>query len=434
MTTEDSESFELKDAGESAPFIPSSDSEYVELKKDGSDLQMDVGLLAWTQCAASFCLSMGTWGVGNSYGVFQTYYVKTFPELSPSTISWIGSIQLSVEILLGTIVGPLYDYGYLRSLVFVGCFLSVLGMILTSFSTQYWQLVFSQGVLVGIGNGCLFIPSFAVLPNYFEKKRALAVGIAQSGSALGGIFFPMLFRALEPRIGFRWTVQIFALIMFTIFILPVLGLRMRFRPSEARKLLDLKAWTELPFFLTGLCFFMLFLGVDIPAFYIQLYGIRKHILSDHFASYLLPLLNTGSLFGRIIPSYIADQAGVFNITAICILLSGILGFTWIGVGSIYSLLLFAVVFGFFSGAISSLSLNLTVALSPDPGLLGVRLGMLLIPSAMGLLLGNPIAGALDESGKWVRLQLFTGGVLVVAAGLVVIVRVLLYGKSWKKKC
>lgn len=118
-------------------------------------------------------------------GVFQTYYVRTFPDLSPSTISWIGSIQLCVEILLGTIVGPLYDYGYLRSLVVVGSFLSVLGVLLTSFSTQYWQLLFSQGVLVGIGNGCLFIPSFAVLPNYFEKKRALAVGIAQSGSALG---------------------------------------------------------------------------------------------------------------------------------------------------------------------------------------------------------------------------------------------------------
>lgn len=118
-------------------------------------------------------------------GVFQTYYVRTFPNLSPSTISWIGSIQLCIEILLGTVVGPVYDYGYLRSLVVVGSFLSVLGMLFTSFSTQYWQLLLSQGVLVGIGNGCLFIPSFAVLPNYFEKKRGLAVGIAQSGSALG---------------------------------------------------------------------------------------------------------------------------------------------------------------------------------------------------------------------------------------------------------
>lgn len=120
-----------------------------------------------------------------SIGVFQTYYVETFPDKSPSAISWIGSIQLSLLVILGMIVGPLYDYGYLRSLVWIGCSLSVLGMVMTSSSTQYWQLVISQGVVVGVGMGCLFIPSFAVLPQYFEKKRSLAVGIAQSGSALG---------------------------------------------------------------------------------------------------------------------------------------------------------------------------------------------------------------------------------------------------------
>ena len=88
-------------------------------------------------------------------------------------------------VSLGVIVGPLYDHGYLRSLVVTGCLLSVVGMSLTSISTQYWQLMLSQGVLVGLGNGCLFIPSFAVLPQYFEQKRALAVGVAQAGSALG---------------------------------------------------------------------------------------------------------------------------------------------------------------------------------------------------------------------------------------------------------
>lgn len=99
----------------------------------------------------------------------------------------------------------------------------------------------------------------------------------------------------------------------------------------------------------------------------------------------------------------------------------------------FTLLTFAVVFGFFSGSISSLSLNLTVALSPDPGLLGVRLGMLLVPCALGLLLGNPIAGAIDSKG-WLGLQIFTGTVLIVAAILVLAVRILLYGKNWRKKC
>jgi hypothetical protein len=64
------ENFEIKDAEESeesSPFIPLHDA---ELQIDDPGLQMDAGLVAWVQCASSFCLSMGTWGVGNSFGTY----------------------------------------------------------------------------------------------------------------------------------------------------------------------------------------------------------------------------------------------------------------------------------------------------------------------------------------------------------------------------
>ena len=39
--------------------------------------------------------------------------------------------------------------------------------------------------MVGLGSGFLFLPSIAVLPQYFEKRRPLATGIGSSGSAIG---------------------------------------------------------------------------------------------------------------------------------------------------------------------------------------------------------------------------------------------------------
>lgn len=39
--------------------------------------------------------------------------------------------------------------------------------------------------MVGFGIGCLFIPSVVVLPSYFAKRRAFAVGIGIAGSSLG---------------------------------------------------------------------------------------------------------------------------------------------------------------------------------------------------------------------------------------------------------
>ena len=38
---------------------------------------------------------------------------------------------------------------------------------------------------MGLGNGCLFVPSIAVLPTYFTKWRALVTGMAITGGHIG---------------------------------------------------------------------------------------------------------------------------------------------------------------------------------------------------------------------------------------------------------
>lgn len=88
-------------------------------------------------------------------------------------------------MLGGVVAGPLFDYGYLRTLVITGSFLVVFGMMMTSLCTTYWQVLLAQGLAVGLGNGCLFVPSVAILPTYFTSKKALAMGIAASGSSIG---------------------------------------------------------------------------------------------------------------------------------------------------------------------------------------------------------------------------------------------------------
>ena len=81
---------------------------------------------------------------------------------------------------------------------------------------------------------------------------------------------------------------------------PVLGMRMLVRPSTARRLFDAKAWKELPFSLSGIFLLLLFMGAYIPPFYIQLYGIKNNIVGENLGFYLLPLMNAGSFFGRIV--------------------------------------------------------------------------------------------------------------------------------------
>lgn len=173
-----------------------------QLKRNDDGKPLDTGFEAWLQCLGSFFLLFNSFGITNSFGtfpgargnrradldsgVFQMYYSQDLLRgKSESDIAWIGSIQASLLIGLGVITGPIFDRGYLRSLMLVGTILIFAGTMITGVCTQLWQMILSQGIVVGIGCGCIFLPSIAILPQYFDKRLSVATGIGSSGSAIG---------------------------------------------------------------------------------------------------------------------------------------------------------------------------------------------------------------------------------------------------------
>ena len=146
----------------------------------------DGGFQAWVQVAAAFFMFMNTAGVFSSYGVYQGFYAQgPLKSISGSNISWIGSLQGCLMLLISVVTGPLYDLGYMHSLVNIGTFAIVFGMMMTSICHEYWQFFLAQGVTIGIGNGLLFLPSIAIVPQYFSRNKALASGIVAAGSCIG---------------------------------------------------------------------------------------------------------------------------------------------------------------------------------------------------------------------------------------------------------
>ena len=76
-----------------------------------------------------------------TYGAFQEYYeTELLSDLSPSAISWVGSIQATLIPMVGIVSGPLVDSGYLRPLMISGSFLTVFGLMMTSLATKYYQV------------------------------------------------------------------------------------------------------------------------------------------------------------------------------------------------------------------------------------------------------------------------------------------------------
>ena len=128
------------------------------------------GSTAWLQVAGGFMIFFNTWGLINTFAVFQTYYESgaLFTE-SSSNISWIGSIQCFLLQLTGIVAGPIYDRGYLRLLLLTGSFMVVLGYMMLSLCHEYWQALLAQAICFGIGSGLLFTPTVSLLPTWFSS-------------------------------------------------------------------------------------------------------------------------------------------------------------------------------------------------------------------------------------------------------------------------
>ena len=156
---------------------------------------------AWIQVLMAHLLVFNTWGYINSFSIFQDYYTTEFQQ-SPSSISWVGSIQIFLTLFLGTFAGIALDAGLYRVVLFVGPLLQLIGIFLTSISTKYWHLLFLQRIVQGFGDGLIFGPTITNISTYFSKKRSLALAIVACGTATGGIVIPIIAQQLLPKIGF----------------------------------------------------------------------------------------------------------------------------------------------------------------------------------------------------------------------------------------
>ena len=67
---------------------------------------------------------------------------------------------------------------------------------MTSLCSSYYQLVLAQGVCVGLGAACFWVPSVAVLATYFDTKRNLMTAIAVAGSSIGDCYISHIWKAL----------------------------------------------------------------------------------------------------------------------------------------------------------------------------------------------------------------------------------------------
>jgi MFS family permease len=171
-----------------------------------------------------------------------------------------------------------------------------------------------------------------------------------------------------------------------------------------------RIFRDTTFLVTTAGIFLLEFALFIPLTYITSYMIYKGFPAT-FAFQILPILNAGSVLGRVLPGYWADRFGPFNSNLVGVLLSVVacLG-VWLPAGqSTAGIVVFALMFGFGSG--TSISINpVCIGRLCKTQDYGRYYATTYTVSSFACLIGVPIAGEIITAcqGEYWGLIVFTG--------------------------
>ncbi|MBF0277487.1 MAG: MFS transporter [SAR324 cluster bacterium] len=167
----------------------------------------------------------------------RTAFSLLFPEILEE-FGWergVTAAAFSVGFLASTLIAPtvgvLNDRWGPRYVISLGAVFVSSGLMLSTLITAPWQLYLTLGVLVVGGSICLsYIGHGSFIPNWFIKKRGLAVGIAFSGVGVGSmILFPLLQNQID-KVGWRQACWTMAFLMLTL--VPLNLLLQRRHPDD----------------------------------------------------------------------------------------------------------------------------------------------------------------------------------------------------------
>jgi len=175
-----------------------------------------------------------TMGVGvNARTAFSLLFPPILDEFGWDRGVTAGAFSFGfiVSAALSPSLGRLMDKRGPRVVNEIGVVLIGAGLMLATLVHEPWQLYATLGMLVGGGSVCLGYTGQALfLPNWFVRRRGLAMSLAFSGVGVGSIILLPWLQGLIVRTG--WRSACFAMGVLVLALLLPLNLLLRQRPQD----------------------------------------------------------------------------------------------------------------------------------------------------------------------------------------------------------
>ena len=351
-----------------------------------------------------------------SFGIFLPYLIDSF-SISAATGSSLFSLRCLVLAFSIAFAGRMIDKHNPRYVTFFGGLIAALGLFLSAFATELWQLYITYSIMIGLGDGFLYIVPVTVISRWFANKRALAIGIATTGVPLSGLFVNPLAAWLIESFGYEnafiYLSLLFTIILCSAFVfranpgdLNLLAYGEEEKSEEDREEQTRAEWSAREAFSTQsfwLLYFIFFSGFN--AFLIIIINLYNYCvysgISPLVAAGAPAAIGLGSIIGRtffsgLVTKFLESRRILF----VCYFFQACSILLLIFLSDIWTLYIFGFLFGFFySGWVPMF-----------PTILGSFFGLKSLGTIFGLfgtgfsaaaLTGPLVAGSLfDKTGSY----------------------------------
>lgn len=385
----------------------------------------------WVVLAACVVIALMTTGIQTCFGVFLKPLQDDF-GWTRAAVSLVPSINLVVTCLCFPVAGWLSDTRGPRWVVAAGGVFAGLGMLLASRLGAPWQLYVYYSVMVGIGVACASTPATATVTRWFERRRGLALGIVQTGTAMGTMVLAPLAGYLVSRHGWRTAFVVIGLLT-SLVVIAALWLRKEppggLPPGERAAVSRRRAASagdglSLGEALRTRAFWLLFLMYALS--YGALMMTTGHLvarvedagIAPTTAASCLTALGAGNIVGFVGGGAVSDRLGRKPVMAVALVLQAALLVWLINASSAWMFLAFGFLWGMVVGGWAPLM----------PTVAGELFGLRRIGSIVGAVsMTYGVGGAIGlygggyvftATGSYTAAYALGAGALLVSAGIV----------------
>ncbi|XP_040218044.1 monocarboxylate transporter 12 [Rana temporaria] len=395
---------------------------------------------------------------------FQLYFGQDY-----SRTAWIHSIVDCATMLCAPLGSYVSNHVSCQVGIILGGLLASTGLVLSSFATSLEYLYLTLGVITGLGFALCYSPAIAMVGKYFDKRKALAYGIAMSGSGIGTFILAPVVQLLIEQFSWRGALLILGGFVANLCVCGALMRPIHLREDGAQSSLKQELSTNESnnstspstkcsplsqdcshkslcycsqkeysfllkpnFIVLAVSFLFLAYGCSPPFVYLVPYALSVGV-SHQQAAFLMSILGIIDIVGNITFGWLTDRRVLkkhrYSCYIIAVALDGLSCLFLPILNSFQLLVPFSVTFGYFDGAYVAL-IPVVTGDVVGTAYLSSALGVVFFLHAVPYLVSPPISGWLvDTTGNYTAAFLISGFSMIFCAVLLVFVKLIKKIKS-----